>query len=128
MKASQELCYFSVNKRGQSAKFYITDDTTLSGAWTEAVNYWGQVFEIRATDIAKKLKCPPSPNQFKALRKQLNDHEGCDYPASILHHVFSEQRALIDKKKARKSTKEELDDELLMMYTNLEREVAQYFK
>lgn len=122
------MCYFSVNKRGQSAKFYITGETTLSEAWTEAVNHWGEVFEIRPKDIAKKLKVPPSPDQFKALRKHLNDHEGCDYPASVLHHVFSEQRALIEKQKARRNAKEELNDELLLIYANLEREVAGYRK
>jgi len=125
--AVHEACYFSVNKRGAATKFYIDEQTSLSQAWERAISHWGEVFEIRPKDISHKLKRVPSPDQFKALRKQLNDQEGHDFSASVLHHVYAEQRGQFEKQKARESTEGKLDkDELLMMYANLERQVSEF--
>lgn len=127
--SAHETCYFSVNKRGAATKFYIDDGTSLSQAWEQAVTHWGEVFEIRPKDVANKLKRVPSPGQFKALRKQLNDQEGHDFSASVLHHVYAEQRDQLEKQKARVNTNGRLGgDELLAMYANLEREVSEYRK
>lgn len=127
--AAHEACYFSVNKRRATAKFYIDEQASLSQAWEQAITYWGEVFEIRTKDIAHKLKCVPSPDKFKALRKQLNDREGHDFPASVLHHVYAEQRGQLEKQKARESIDRKLDkDELLLMYANLERQVSEFRK
>ena len=124
-----ELCFFSVNKRGAATKFYIDNGTRLSQAWEQAVSYWGNVYEIRPKDVAHKLTLKPSPDQFKALRKQLNDQEGHDFPASVLHHVYAEQRDQLGKRKTRENTHERFDgDELLTLYTNLEREASEYRK
>lgn len=125
--AAQETCYFSVNKRGAATKFYIDERASLSQAWEQAVQHWGEVFDIRPKDIAKKLEQVPSPDQFKLLRKQLNNHEGCDYQASVLHHVYAEQRSELEKHKAMKTTRGELkEDDLLAMYANLERQVSEF--
>ncbi len=125
--AAHEACYFSVNKRGAATKFYIDEQTSLSQAWEQAISHWGEVFEIRSKDIPHKLKCVPSPDQFKALRKQLNEQEGHDFSVSVLHHVYAEQRDQFEKQKAQKSTEGKLDkDELLMMYANLERQVSEF--
>jgi len=35
---------------------------------------------------------PPEPEQFKRLRRQMNDHEGYDIPVECLSSVFREQR------------------------------------
>ena len=125
--AAQETCYFSVNKRGAANKFYIDERASLSQAWEHAVKHWGEVFNIRPKDIAKKLEQVPSPDQFKSLRKQLNDHEGCDYQASVLHHVYAEQRSQLEKHKAKATTRGTLnEDDLLAMYANLERQVSEF--
>ncbi len=125
--ATHEVCYFSVNKRGAATKFYIDDHTPFSQAWEQAVSQWGKVNDIRPKDIAEKLKLIPSPAQFKALRKQLNDQEGHDFPASVLHHVYAEQRDSLEKQKARENTKGKLcEDELLGMYANLKRELSEF--
>jgi hypothetical protein len=124
-----ELCFFSVNERGAATKFYIDNGTLLSKAWEQAVSCWGNVYEIRPKDVAYKLTLAPSPDQFKALRKQLNNQEGHDFPASVLHHVYAEQRDQLGKRKARENTHERFDgDELLSLYANLEREVSEYIK
>ena len=126
---AQETCYFSVNKRGSATKFYIDEGASLSHAWEQAVKYWGDVFDIRPKDIAKKLEQVPNPDRFKSLRKQLNGNEGCDYQASVLHHVYAEQRSQLQKHKAKKSTKGTLNqDDLLTMYANLERQLSEYRK
>ncbi|MTI77962.1 MAG: hypothetical protein FH754_11630 [Marinobacter sp.] len=127
--ATQETCYFSVNKRGAATKFYIDERVSLSQAWEKAVNHWGEVFGIRPKDIEQKLTRVPSPYQFKALRKQLNEREGYDYPASVLHHVYAEQRSELEKQKAKETTKGKLnEDDLLAMYANLERQVSEFRK
>ncbi len=122
-----ELCYFGVNKRGASTRFYIDERTPLCQAWEQAISHWAEVFEIRPKDVDQKLDRVPSPGQFKALRKQLNDQEGHDFPASVLHHVYAEQRGQLEKQKARENTEGKLEkDELLAMYANLERQVSEF--
>ena len=126
---AHETCYFSVNKRGAAIKFYIDERASLSQAWDQAVAYWGEVFDVRQKDVRKKVTQVPSPDQFKALRKQLNEQEGYDYPVSVLHHVYAEQRNLLERRKARESTKGEVSqDDLLTMYANLERQVSEFRK
>lgn len=125
--ATQETCYFSVNKRGAAKKFYIDEQESLSQAWEHAVKHWGEVFEIRPKDVAEKLEKVPSPDQFKSLRKHMNNYEGCDHQASVLHHVYAEQRSQLEKHKAKKRTRGQLkEDDLLAMYANLERQVSEF--
>lgn len=127
--AVTETCYFSVNKRGAATKFYIDDQTTLTQAWREAVTNWGEVYEIRPKDIGRKLEAVPSPDRFKTLRKQMNEHEGFDFPASVLHHAYAERRQQLEQRKARDNTDDRVSSEdLLAMYSRLEREIAGYRK
>ncbi len=124
---AREVCYFGVNKRGAATKFFIDEQSTLTQAWERTVNHWGQVYEIRSKDVAKKQRLIPSPDQFKELRKYMNDHEGHDFPASVLHYVYAEQRNQLEKQKAWGNTEGRLDeDELLAMYAKLEREVSEF--
>lgn len=126
---AHETCYFSVNKRGAAIKFYIDERASLSQAWEQSVAYWGEVFDVRQKDVRKKVTQVPSPDQFKALRKQLNEQEGHDFPVSVLHHVYAEQRNHLERRKARESTKGEVSqDDLLTMYANLERQVSEFRK
>lgn len=124
---ANEVCYFSVNKRGAATKFYIDEQSSLSQAWEQAVTHWGNANDIRPKDIAEKFKLIPSPSQFKTLRKHLNDREGHDFPASVLHHVYAEQRDHLEKQKARENTQGKLnEDDLLGIYTTLKREVSEF--
>jgi len=124
---AREVCYFSVNKRGAAVRFYIDEQLSLSQAWEEAVKHWGEIHQIRPKDVALRLKRIPHPDRFKALRKQMNDHEGQDFPASVLHHAYAEQRGKLETQKVRKTTKGKIDeDELLAMYANLERQLSAY--
>lgn len=126
---AHEVCYFSVNKRGAATKFYIDVQSSLSKAWEQAVTHWSEIHEIRPKDVTEKLDAIPSPSQFKALRKHLNDHEGHDFPASVLHYVYAEQRSQLEKQKAQEHTVGKIDgDELLTMYAHLEREVSEFRK
>jgi hypothetical protein len=57
----------------------------------------------------------------------MNDDEGQDFPASVLHYVYAEQRGQLETQKVRETTKGRLEeDELLAMYANLERQVSEY--
>ena len=124
---ASEVCYFSVNKRGAASKFYIDEQTSISQAWKGAVKHWGEVHGIRPKDVAQKLTKVPHPDRFKTLRKHMNDHEGQNFPASVLHHVYAEQRGQLETKKVRETTKGRIEeDELLAMYANLERQVSEY--
>ncbi|MGB1478638.1 MAG: hypothetical protein ACPG9R_12705, partial [Marinobacter salsuginis] len=124
---AREVCYFSVNKRGAATKFYIDEQSSLSQAWKWAVKHWGEVYDIRPKDVVQKLTRVPHPDRFKTLRKHMNDHEGQDFPTSVLHHVYAEQRGRLETQKVRETTKGRLDeDELLAMYANLQRQVSEY--
>lgn len=126
---AQEQCYFSVNKRGAASRFYIDERSSLTNAWEDAVTHWGDVFDVRPKDIEERLRKVPSPEQFKALRKHMNQVEGEDLPASVLHHVFAEKRAELEKQKAKQKAAPRFSDEdLVAMYSNLEREISQYQK
>jgi hypothetical protein len=124
---AREVCYFSVNKRGAATKFYIDERSSFSQAWKGAIKHWGEVNEIRPKDVSKKLTQVLHPDRFKALRKHMNDDEGQDFPASVLHHVYAEQRGQLETQKVRETTRGRLEkDELLAMYANLERQVSEY--
>ena len=126
-RVDQERCYFSVNEPRRPMRFYVTEDCTLSQAWQQAVDHWGQVFGIRPKDIERKRKEPVSPAAFKALRNQLNDHEGCNISVEALHDVYTEQRAEIERQKAREQTKGEVtENDLLGWYASLKQEISEY--
>lgn len=127
--SAAESCYFSVNRRGDATKYYIDGQRTLSQAWEEAVNHWGSVYEIRSKDIQKKLVTVPSPDQFKRLRKQMNEKEGYDFPPTVLHHVYAERRRELEHAKVKRGTADRLTNEdLIAMYSGLEQEIAAYRK
>lgn len=126
-RVDQERCYFSVNEPGRPVRFYINEDCTLSQAWCQAVDHWGHVFGIRPKDIERKRKDPVSPAAFKALRKQINGHEGGNISVEVLHDVYTEQRANIERQKAREQTQGEVtEDDLLGWYASLKQEIAEY--
>lgn len=128
-RCKQDQCYFSVNLKGKAAKVFITADSNLTQAWHQAVGIWGEGFGVRPKDVAAKREQVPTPGQFKALRKHMNDKEGADFSASVLHHVYREQREEFEKQKVAKVfTKPVSEDELLAFSADLQREIAAYRK
>ncbi|MCG7201495.1 hypothetical protein MD273_17290 [Marinobacter pelagius] len=123
------ICYFSVNKKGKARRFYIDNNTTISGAWRDAVTYWGNIYEIRPKDISIKLGRTPSPDIFKALRKHMNSSEGHNLPPSVLHYVYSEKRLQIKSLKSQKYNQEhKISDDLLSVKSHLENEIEKFQK
>jgi len=76
----------------------------FSQAWSEAVEFWAKEHEILAEDSARVLASSPAPEQFKRLRRSLNDQEKSDIPIETLSPVFEEQRALLAQKRREKAT------------------------
>ena len=76
----------------------------FSQAWSEAVEFWAKEHEILAEDTVRVLASPPAPEQFKRLRRSLNDQEKSDIPIEALSPVFEEQRTLLSQKRREKAT------------------------
>lgn len=125
-----EQCYFQVNVPGNPVRIAITEEQTLSRAWNKAVTLWGETFDIRPRDIEKKRQTMPTPEQFKQLRKHLNDEQSASLGVGVLHHVYAEQRAELERNKARTRLKEQpvKEDELLEVHSRLEREISRYME
>jgi len=88
-------------------------------------------FGIRPKDAANIRNNPPSPDKFKALRKQLNEEEGHDYSARVLHHVYAEQRATITKQKRASTPPMEApmcEKDLLLVQSALKQEIESFKK
>jgi hypothetical protein len=76
----------------------------FSHAWSEAVEFWANEHEILAEDTVRVLASSPAPEQFKRLRRSLNDQEKSDIPIEALSPVFEEQRTLLSQKRREKAT------------------------
>ena len=70
-----------------------------TSAWEKAVNLWARRFQIQDVDRKRVMDKPPSPEQFKALRRIENEQRGADIPVDALHYVFLEQRERIMRKR-----------------------------
>ncbi|WP_339649730.1 hypothetical protein [Halopseudomonas pelagia] len=68
--------------------------------WNEAVTFWAEEHGIRSADMERVLKSPPDPEQFKRLRRQMNEDEGYDIPVEALSSVFAEQRSMLAQQRA----------------------------
>jgi len=90
------------HRRGPQAFTFQT--RLFSQAWSEAVEFWAKEHEILAEDTVRVLASPPAPEQFKRLRRSLNDQEKSDIPIETLSPVFEEQRALLSQKRREKAT------------------------
>lgn len=126
-----EQCFIAINTGPSPRKIWITENETLTPAWERAVDYWADFFGIRPKDAERIRRNPPSPDRFKALRKQLNENEGYDYPASVLHHVYAEQRAAIAEQKPKRKPQIETPlgkEDLLSVQSSLAREIANFKK
>lgn len=124
-----EQCYFQVNAPGNTVRLAITESQPLSKAWDRAVSLWGEAFGIRPKDIEKKRQMPPEPERFKHLRKHMNDKENAGLGVGVLHHVYAEQRAEIERRKSRTRLNESVgQDDLLDVHASLEREISEFLE
>lgn len=125
-----EQCYFQVNVPGNPVRIAITEHQTLSQAWGKALSLWGEAFQIRHKDIETRRQNPPTPEQFKQLRKHMNDEQKASLGVGVLHHVYAEQRAELERNKSRSRLKDQPveKDELLDVHSRLEREISEYME
>jgi hypothetical protein len=89
----------------QPAKVF-TFSKPYSDVWEEVVGFWAEEHGVRSADRQRVLDSPPDPEQFKRLRRQMNEHEGYDVPVEALSPVFAEQRSLLAKQRAELKAKE----------------------
>ncbi|SFR61249.1 hypothetical protein SAMN05216203_1780 [Marinobacter daqiaonensis] len=125
-----EQCYFQVNVPGNPVRIAISEEQTLSRAWDRAVVLWGETFGIRPKDIEARRHRSPAPEQFKRLRKHMNDEEQASLGVGVLHYVYAEQRAELERKKSRSSLRERRveQEDLLDVHSRLEREISQFLE
>jgi hypothetical protein len=129
-RSQTEQCYFQVNVPGHPVRIAITEEQPLSKAWDLAVSLWGDAFDIRQKDIDAKRQASPIPEQFKHLRKHMNEEESASLGVNVLHHVYAEQRAEIERNKSRTRLKERPvgQDDLLDVHSRLEREISEFME
>lgn len=71
-----------------------------SQAWRDAVTCWAEEHDIAAEDAERVLSNQPDPEQFKRLRRQINEREGGHIPVAALSPVFAEQRNELARRRA----------------------------
>lgn len=100
-----QACFLvSAGTRRRGPREFTFQTRLFSQAWCEAVEFWAKAHEILAEDTLRVLASPPAPEQFKRLRRSLNDQEKSDIPIETLSPVFEEQRALLSQKRREKAT------------------------
>ena len=84
---------FTVSRPGKKPqKRFLFWNQSYSDAWEKAVTLWAEEHQILEEDRARVLESSPDPEQFKRLRRQMNDHEGFDISVEALGPVFKDQR------------------------------------
>lgn len=82
---------FNVSVAGQPGVRFSFEKYLYSDAWENAVRLWGSTNNILQDDIDRVLRNRPDPQQFKRLRRVMND-DGMDIPVEALRSVFREQK------------------------------------
>lgn len=82
------------------AKHFRMKRKLYSQVWQEVVEFWATEHGILDRDRIRLLESAPGPEQFKLLRRQMNEHEGYDIPVSALSPAFAEQRSEIEQQRA----------------------------
>lgn len=121
---------FSVKQSAGLPKRITFANTAFSDAWRRAVVEWGRQHEILEEDIERVINNPPSPEQFKHLRRHLNNEHGYDIPVEALSPVFAEQRGEIARRRAlEKAEKMKLSEGLMKPPAkDIEAEMASWFE
>lgn len=71
-----------------------------SQVWQEVVDFWAEEHGVLPRDRNRLLASSLGPEQFKRLRRQMNEHEGFDIPVSALSPAFAEQRSELEHQRA----------------------------
>lgn len=79
--------------------FYTFRTRMFSEVWKKCVNLWADLNGVLDVDRERLLNTPPPPQQFRDLRRHLNDTNGNDIPVEALRPVFAEQRQSIAAQK-----------------------------
>jgi hypothetical protein len=81
----------------------------------------------RYSEIAKERTAVPTPERFKVLRKQLNEHEGAELSVEVLLNVYTEQRTELARRTVEVMAKTESNDEQLVGFgAQLQKEMEDY--
>jgi len=121
---------FSVKQPSGLPKRITFLNQAFSDAWRKSVAEWGKQNEILEEDIEKVTNNPPLPDQFKHLRRHLNEEHGYDIPVEALSPVFAEQRGEIARKRAlEKAEKMKLSEGLMRPPAkDMEAEMTSWFE
>jgi len=84
----------SSSDSGRSVRFYTFRTRRYSDVWALCVNLWADEHQVLDADRQRVLRNPPPAEQFKELRRHLNE-AGWDIPVSTLGPVFREQREIM---------------------------------
>lgn len=79
---------------------------SFSEVCEEALVFWAEEHGVCSDDTRRVLNNPPDPEQFKRLRRQMNEHEGYDIPVEALSPVFAEQRSQLAMQRSELKVKE----------------------
>lgn len=86
--------------KGKRGHFFYTFRTqSFTKVWRRCVNIWADMNEVLKEDRARVLASPPPPQQFKELRRHLNENTAADIPVEALRPVFAEHREHLKAKK-----------------------------
>lgn len=92
--------------RRKPSKRFTFCTRPYSQVWSDVVHFWADEHGIEPADRDRVLASPPDPEQFKRLRRHMNEHDGYDIPVDALSAVFAEQRAEIARKRSLQKAKE----------------------
>lgn len=102
MNGQWRACFKITRPREEGAwvgPLHITfEERLFSDAWQEAVQQWSEVYSIRNEDRDRVMEQAPSPEQFKCLRRQMNEVDGKDIPIDALSDVYREQRERLSQR------------------------------
>ena len=119
---------FNVKPPSGHPKAFTFCSKSFTENWIAAVNFWGAQHEILSDDIQRVLANPPSPDQFKALRRHLNHEHGYDIPVETLSPVFAEQRGKILQMKAAKKLPEQNSKDVGQAQEKVTAEISEWFE
>lgn len=92
--------------RRKPSKRFTFCTRPYSQVWKDAVLFWAEEHGIATADRDRVLATPPEPEQFKRLRRRMNEHDGFEIPVKALSAVFAEQRAEIAHKRSLQKAKD----------------------
>lgn len=126
---------FAVNRpqqpgqRPRGAKYFTFNNLPYSQAWDSAVRLWSELYDIAEIDTQRVLSNAPPPEQFKELRRQMNQ-EGFSIPVSALSSVFREQREIIAHERALAKAKQMKLDKVggIAIKEQIQAEVTAWFE